>query len=72
MSNTKIRGIRESINATGPSYGPAQPIDIGKTTIENQPAKSAGTPTRSSGPRKQPNSSLGATPIKRYTSPCKA
>jgi hypothetical protein len=72
VSNTKVRGTRESINAAGPSYGPGQPLDIGKTKIDNCPVDGAETPTRSSGPRTQPNSSLGATRVKRYTSPCKA
>ena len=60
MANLKIRGIRDSIDAQGPQNGPAQPMDIGATSIVNQPEMSCPTPRRESGPQHLPNSSLGA------------
>lgn len=72
MANLKLRGERDSADAKGPASGPMQSPDIGAMSIPNTPAMGAATPTRSSGARTLPNSSLGATRIKRYTSPCKA
>lgn len=72
MANLKIRGERDSCEAQGPGNGPSQPMDIGATSIPNTPFRGVETPTRSSGPRAQPNSSLGATPMKRYTGGGKA
>jgi hypothetical protein len=60
MANRKLRDVQKSINEQGPQYGPGQPINVGETTIPNTPYKGVETPTRSSGPRTQPNSSLGA------------
>jgi hypothetical protein len=59
MSNQKLRISRMNPNEKGPSNGPSQPI-LGAETIRNTPYESTGTPTRSSGPVHQPNSSLGA------------
>ena len=72
MANLKLRGVRESVEAKGPASGSAQDMNIGSTSIEDCPAQGRQVPHPTSGPRTQPNSSLGAKQIKRYTSPCKA
>jgi hypothetical protein len=67
--NRKLRENYATIKDSGPSAtSGALPVEA----IRNTPTDAVSTPTRSSGPRTQPNSSLGATRIKRYTSPCKA
>jgi hypothetical protein len=60
MANRKLRDVQKSVDEKGPQYGPGQPIDIGATTIPDCAHDGASTPTRSSGPRTLPNSSLGA------------
>jgi hypothetical protein len=60
MANRKLRDVQKSINEQGPQYGPAQPINVGETSIPNCPYDGVATPTRSAGPRTLPNSSLGA------------
>jgi len=67
--NRKTRENFATIKDSGPS---ATSGNIPVPGIENCPADHVQTPTISSGPRVQPNSSLGATRIKRYTSSCKA
>jgi hypothetical protein len=67
--NRKLRENYATANDQGPSAtSGSTPVP----SIPNDPTRNCVTPTRTSGPRTQPNSSLGATRIKRYTSPCKA
>jgi hypothetical protein len=61
MANLKVRGLRQDANDPGPQNGPAMPMDIGATKIPDTAHEGCATPVRASGPRKQPNSSLGAT-----------
>ena len=60
MANRKLRDVQKSINEKGPQNGPAQPMDVGATTIPDciHHGERCSYPT--SGPRKQPGSSLGA------------
>ena len=37
----KVRGERDSVDAKGPSNGPSQPMDIGATSIANDPVRAA-------------------------------